>query len=114
MRGDDTHRATISLLGQSAVERRHIRAGTEVDFHPAHRRRGYVSGAVRLAVRFLGDHTSVRQVHIVVDQRNTPSLRVAAAVGATEIERFAGDEGHVMVRHVLAMSPPEHDGQQRS
>jgi RimJ/RimL family protein N-acetyltransferase len=68
---------------------------------PAHRGKGYVARAVRLACRFLRDHTGARDAHIVVDPRNVDSLRVAAAVGAAETERFADKHGRPMIRHVL-------------
>jgi RimJ/RimL family protein N-acetyltransferase len=69
--------------------------------HPAHRGRGYVSGGVRLAVRFLADRTAATEAHLVVDAANGASLRVAHAVGAHEVERWSNERGRVMVRHVL-------------
>jgi RimJ/RimL family protein N-acetyltransferase len=69
--------------------------------HPSHRGHGYVSGAVRIAVRFLAEHTDAREVHILVDAENAPSLRVARAVGATPVERWTNERGRTMIRHVL-------------
>lgn len=71
--------------------------------HPAHRGRGYVSRAVRLIMRFLHEHTGVRRAHIIVDAGNLPSLRVAAAVGAIEAERWSTGDGRSMIRHVRAV-----------
>jgi RimJ/RimL family protein N-acetyltransferase len=71
--------------------------------HPAHRGRGYVTRAVRLAKAFLRDHTGARTVHIRVDAENDPSLRVARAVGAVPVEREVTATGRTMVRHVAAV-----------
>jgi RimJ/RimL family protein N-acetyltransferase len=71
--------------------------------HPAHRGKGYVSRSVRLAAEFLRDHTGARELHIRVDAENQPSLRVARAVGAAEVERRAGDDGRTMIRHVVVI-----------
>jgi RimJ/RimL family protein N-acetyltransferase len=71
--------------------------------HPDHRGRGLVTRAVRLLLRFLGDHTGARRAHIVVDDRNIPSLRVAAAVGARPVDRWTSPHGAPMTRHVLAV-----------
>lgn len=74
--------------------------------HPAHRGRGHVSRAVRLALQFLAEHTGVREAHIGVDERNEASRRVARAVGAVEVERFTDAHGHRMIRHVIAVPRP--------
>ncbi len=58
--------------------------------HPAHRGRGNVSRAVRLVMQFVRDHTGAQSAHIIVDERNIASLRVARAVAATESEPLAG------------------------
>jgi len=71
--------------------------------HPAHRGRGHVSRAVRLVLRFLRDHTGAREAHILVDLDNGPSARVAAAVGASERERWRTDAGRTMLRHVVSV-----------
>lgn len=71
--------------------------------HPAHRGRGYVSRAVLLVTRFLHENTGAREAHIIVDEENVKSLRVARAVGATECERFVNEHGRTMVRHVIAL-----------
>jgi RimJ/RimL family protein N-acetyltransferase len=78
--------------------------------HPSHRGRGYVSAAVRLGLRFLGDHTSAEEAHIIVDAENVASLRVAAAVGAVPCERWTSEQGRVMIRHVVPVvwSVPRH------
>jgi RimJ/RimL family protein N-acetyltransferase len=68
--------------------------------HPAHRGRGNVSRAVRLVMQFLRDHTGARSAHIIVDARNTASLRVPRAVKAIEFERFQDEYGRTMMRHV--------------
>ncbi len=69
--------------------------------HPAYRGQGNVSRAVRLVTRFLGEHTGAAEAHIIVDERNAPSLRVARAVGAAETERFRDEHGRTMIRYVL-------------
>jgi RimJ/RimL family protein N-acetyltransferase len=56
---------------------------------------------VRLVVQFIREDTSAREAHIVVDEDNVASLRVAHAVGAVERERFVNDYGRTMVRHVI-------------
>ena len=69
--------------------------------HPAYRGQGNVSRAVRLIMRFLGEHTGAAQAHIIVDEQNAASLRVARAVGGAEAERFRNEHGRTMIRHVL-------------
>ena len=71
--------------------------------HPAHRGNGYVSRAVQLVIEFLGDHTGAREAHIVVDSQNAPSLRVAARLGAAEVDRWTDVSGRIMLRHVLTI-----------
>jgi hypothetical protein len=66
-----------------------------------YRGRGYASRAVRLLVRFLGDQTGARAAHLVIDPANTASLRVARAVGATEVVRFENETARLMCRFVL-------------
>lgn len=72
--------------------------------HPAHRGRGYVARAVRLALRFLHDHTSARHAHLVIDSTNAPSMRVAASVGAVAMGRAQRD-GRTVVDHVVSVRP---------
>lgn len=67
--------------------------------HPAHRGKSYVSRSVRLVFAFLRDHTGARTADIITDAMNTPSRRVARAVGAAEVEQWTADDGHVMIRH---------------
>lgn len=71
--------------------------------HPAHRGHGYVSGAVRLAVRFLEDHTTAAEAHILVDSENVASLWVANSVGALPTEQWTNEQGRTMIRHVLTL-----------
>ncbi len=78
----------------------HGEANISYAAHPAHRGQGYVSRAVRLLTRFLADHTAARRAHLVVDVANTPSIRVAAAVGARATEQWTDETGSLMVRHV--------------
>ncbi|HEV8063287.1 MAG TPA: GNAT family N-acetyltransferase [Acidimicrobiales bacterium] len=61
--------------------------------HPAFRRKGYVSRAVRLLARFLSDHTATRVAIIAVDPGNIASIRVAEAVGAVERDRVVTPHG---------------------
>lgn len=76
-------------------------ANVSCSTHPEHRDRGVASSAVRLVARFLRDHTGARTAHLIVDERNEPSLRVARSVGAIEKERWTDERGATMVRHVL-------------
>lgn len=71
--------------------------------HPAHRGHGYVSRAVRLITRFLGDHTGARHAHLIVDGANVASLRVTGAVGAEANEQWVNDRGRTMIRHVISL-----------
>lgn len=70
---------------------------------PTHRGKGYVSASVRLILSFVGEHTGAREAHIVVDPGNEASLRVSAAVGATESGRYVDHHGQTMVRHVIRL-----------
>lgn len=78
------------------------RAG-QLACHPGYRGRGLTSRAVRLACSFLREHTDVTEAHLVIHQDNEPSLRVARAVGATEVERYVDEHGRPMVRHILTL-----------
>jgi RimJ/RimL family protein N-acetyltransferase len=64
--------------------------------HPGHRGKGYVSRAVRLVTRFASEHTGARAAHIRVHHANEPSLRVARAVGAREVDRDGDYVVHVV------------------
>ena len=65
--------------------------------HPDYRGKGYVSRAVQLIQRFLTDHTAARRAHLVIDQSNKASLRVARLLGAAECERFVNERGCVII-----------------
>jgi RimJ/RimL family protein N-acetyltransferase len=69
--------------------------------HPAHRGHGYVSRAVRLAVRFLEENTTAVEAN--VDSENIASLRVAKSVGAKPTETWTNEQGRTMIRHVLIL-----------
>jgi RimJ/RimL family protein N-acetyltransferase len=71
--------------------------------HPAHRRRGYATLAVRATVRFLRDNTGAEFAHILADERNAASLGVARAVGARPVGHVRDEEGHLLVRHAIAL-----------
>ncbi|MFI5048094.1 MAG: GNAT family N-acetyltransferase [Acidimicrobiia bacterium] len=71
--------------------------------HPASRGQGFASRSVRLALRFITDHTGAREAHIVVDEDNAPSRRVAASVGARETDRFVNEQARTMVRYVVSI-----------
>lgn len=79
----------------------HGEANLSYSSHPAHRGRGFVSRAVRLITQFLAEHTGARTAHIITDQDNTASLRVARSVRAMPRERWTDDRGHTMIRHTL-------------
>lgn len=74
--------------------------------HPAHRGRGHAARAVRLLLRFLADHTGATDAHLAVEPANEPSLRVARAVGAREVERLHDTHGRTLLRHVVAVPRP--------
>lgn len=69
--------------------------------HPAHRGIGHVRRAVALLLDFLRDHTGAREAHIIPDDENEASLRVAHAAGAVETEAWVNDQGRTLVRHVI-------------
>jgi len=71
--------------------------------HPGYRGSGYTSRAVRLVCDFLRECTSAQEAHILVDVDNVASRRVATAVGAVEVERFANEHGRTMARHVITL-----------
>lgn len=77
--------------------------------HPDHRGHGYVSRAVRLLVGFIADNTAVREAHLIVDPRNSASLRVALSIGATRTGVLDGASGGQMIRHVVAIERVESD-----
>lgn len=84
----------------------HVPAGeanVSYSAHPDHRGNGHVSAAVRLLFQFLTDHTGAREAHFVIDPANVASLRVAQAVGATEVDRFVDGTGLVRARYVRAL-----------
>jgi RimJ/RimL family protein N-acetyltransferase len=81
-------------------------ANVSFSSHPAHRGRGHVSRAVRLLLQFLRDHTGAREVHLVIDEENISSRRVAVAVGAFERERWVNERGRILIRHVLPVREP--------
>ncbi len=71
--------------------------------HPAHRGRGYVSRAVRLVLRFLCDHTAACRAHLLIDERNAASRRVAAAVGAEAYGSRTDERGRILSQYRLAI-----------
>ena len=79
---------------------------------PVHRGKGYASRAVRLVCVFLRERTSAQEAHIIVDEQNTASLRVARAVGAALRESFVDRHGRTMLRHVVDLrgTPPRYPG----
>lgn len=75
--------------------------------HPAHRGHGLVSRAVRLIARFLADHTGTRTAHVITDQENTASLRVARSVGAQPREQWTDELGHDDQTHIRDLTAPK-------
>jgi RimJ/RimL family protein N-acetyltransferase len=71
--------------------------------HPKHRGKGYVSRSVRLMLRWLRDNTGAPRAHILVDEENAPSLRVARSVGALPKATFVDEGGRKIVRHVVEL-----------
>lgn len=71
--------------------------------HPRQRGHGHAARAVRLLLHFLADHTGATVAHLLVDPANEPSLRVARAVAAREVERLQDDDGRSLIRHVVAL-----------
>jgi len=81
----------------------HVPAGeanVSCSSHPRHRGRGFVSRGVRLAHRFLEEHTGCREAHIIVDSKNLASLRIPASLGIPEHSRWTDEVGRTMVRYV--------------
>jgi RimJ/RimL family protein N-acetyltransferase len=68
-----------------------------------HRGHGLATRAVRLLLELLRADEDIREAAFLVDAENEPSLRVARAVGATERERFANDDGRPQVLLVVAV-----------
>lgn len=79
----------------------HGEANVSYSAHPDHRGRGHASRAVRLALRFLADHTGAREAHFIADAGNMASVRAALAVGGRPVESWTDVEGRPMVRHVV-------------
>ncbi len=75
-------------------------ANVSYSAHPAHRGKGHVSASVRLLFQFLIEHTATRAAHFVIDPSNVASLRVAAAVGAIDADRFVDGTGKQWARYV--------------
>lgn len=71
--------------------------------HPAHRGRGYARRAVELVVCFLRDHTAARQAHLLIDERNAASRRVAAAVGAEARGTRTDERGRRLLDYQLSV-----------
>ncbi len=69
--------------------------------HPEFRGRGIAPVAVRLALQFLRDHTGTLRAHLMVEPSNTPSLAVAASVGATVGTTTVDRHGRSLLRHTL-------------
>lgn len=81
-------------------------ASVSYSCHPEHRGRGYVSRAVRLALRFVAEHTGARRAHVIVEEGNLPSVRVARSVAADEPTRFVNARGQSMHRFVIDVGKP--------
>lgn len=69
--------------------------------HPTFRGRGYVSRAVRLVLEFLRENTGAREAHVLVDQQNEPSLRVARSLSVRETHPWINAHHVAMTRHVI-------------
>jgi RimJ/RimL family protein N-acetyltransferase len=79
-------------------------ANVSYSCHPAFRGRGLTTAAARLVVDFVRLHTGAREVHVIADADNAPSIAVARALVAAETERWTTARGETMVRHVMAIS----------
>lgn len=102
--GVDAPAAAYVVYIDCDLENPHVPAGTaniSYTCHPAYRRMGYTTAAVRLACSFLRERTAASEAYIVVDAENQASLGVARAVGALEQDRFVDDRGRTKIRHVL-------------
>ncbi|MCU1344059.1 MAG: hypothetical protein JWL70_325 [Acidimicrobiia bacterium] len=73
--------------------------------HPQYRGGGYVTRAVRLVLRFIGEHTAAKRANLLIDPANTNSLRVAQRLGAVEAGRFVNQSGRTMIRFTLELPP---------
>ena len=73
----------------------------------AHRGRGYASSAMRLLLRELAAEERFEEATFLIDAENEASLRVAAAVGAAERDRWPNADGRPQVFLVLALGGPD-------
>lgn len=81
-------------------------ANVSYSCHPEHRGQGYVSRAVRLALRFVAEHTGARRAHVLVQKGNAASLRVARSVAARDPTDFVNARGQSMFRFVIEVDEP--------
>jgi RimJ/RimL family protein N-acetyltransferase len=84
------HPTTGGLLGAVELRPRED-GGADASYttHPAHRRRGFATRALRLACVWAFDH-GLDRVVVEYDARNVASAHVARAAGFVEIERRPG------------------------
>ena len=75
--------------------------------HPDHRGRGYVTRAVRQLLRFLAEHTGTPRAHLLIDERNAPSLRVARSLTAAAPEPFINLRGQAFLRFTIEIPAPQ-------
>ena len=68
-----------------------------------HRGRGCASSAVRLLLEQLAAEARLTEATFLIDADNEPSLRVAAAVGAVERDRWENADGRPQVFLVLGL-----------
>lgn len=71
--------------------------------HPLHRGRGFISSGVRLVCKFLEEHTAASEAHLIVDQHNDASLRVANAVAAKPSPNPNGHLDAALIDHIIPL-----------
>jgi RimJ/RimL family protein N-acetyltransferase len=68
-----------------------------------HRRKGYATGAVRLLLRFLQEHTQATRAYLVIHPDNAASLGVARSVGASPVDPVTDLSGRPNLWHVVEL-----------
>ena len=106
--------AVIEVAGQVVGwvdhddERTWLRPGQcNVGYHvfASHRGQGIATRAVRLIFDLLRAETAYAEATFLIDEENPSSLRVARAVGATELDRFPNTVGRPQILLAVSLGP---------
>ncbi|MCR5014066.1 MAG: GNAT family N-acetyltransferase [Bacteroidales bacterium] len=76
--GEDKAVGCVDLFDYDVV---HQRVGIGILIDEGHRRQGYATGAVEMAVDYLFNNVMVHQVHCLIDESNTESQRLFERLG---------------------------------